>query len=129
MSKTARWALTTGLIFAAFFVALGALFFKETMDLARGNEYIMEHLGENIAWDLRQDFHYSLFATVIVGQPVYWIIYAIQRAREKKVKNVYMADMNAKRKNIWFIIIPIVSVVAAVILAIVTMPIWFHLSF
>ena len=127
MSKTARWALTTGLIFLAFFVALGALFFRQTMDLARGNEYIMEHLGEHIAWDLRQDFRYSSFATLTVGQLVYWIIYWILKKREKKTQNPYMKDMPANPKRIWLIIIPIASIIVAIILAILTLPLWFHL--
>ncbi len=124
-----KWLLTTGLIFLAFFILLGIFMFHQTMDLARGNSYTMEHLGENILWDLRQNLHYSTFFTLAVGQPVYWIYFAISKAREKKQKNVYMEDMREKRRKIWFILIPIISVIATLLILWLTMPLWFHLSF
>jgi hypothetical protein len=126
MSKAAKWALTTGLTFLAFFVVIGLFLYHQTMDFARGNSYVMEHLAQEMIWDLRQNLRFSMLGTIFVGQPVYWIAYAIGRKLEQK-ENVYMKDMNAKRRRIWVVVLPVVSVIAAILLLIVTLPLWFHL--
>lgn len=125
MNKTKKtlltWIITTVLTFLFIYAVVCGFRIWEEFDLAKYNEYMAEHIRENIAWIMENSVDYAFYPTISVGQIMFVIMALIQNLRN---------DKKGKDSNLFTIIAtPIATLISSIILAIVTLPLWFHIQF
>ncbi len=120
LSLLKKWLISTALTLLFFFGVTAGLMVKQDIDYAKGNEYAAEHIVDTILYSLRGSAIIAALLTVTAGQIVFWIAHLIHQ-------NMVLKGKKANNK-LFVIIVPIVSVVMAVAVFILTMPLWFKLG-
>ncbi len=115
-----RWIINSIIVFALFFILVGIMGFKETMDYAKGNSYAAKHLMRSIVHGLLQSIGYSFIGTITFGQLVFWIT---ELLRKLSVISFNTSGIGQ------FIVIPIITLVFSLLVIILTAPLWFRIPF
>lgn len=115
-----RWIINSIIVFALFFILVGIMSFKETMDFAKGNSYAAKHLMRSIVHGLLQSIGYSFIGTLTFGQLVFWVT---ELLRKLSVISFNTSGIGQ------FIIIPIITLVFSIIVIVLAMPLWFKIPF
>ncbi len=114
------WIINSIIVFALFFILVGIMGFKETMDYAKGNSYAAKHLMRSIVHGLLQSIGYSFIGTITFGQLVFWIT---ELLRKLSVISFNTSGIGQ------FIVIPIITLVFSLLVIILTAPLWFRIPF
>lgn len=120
MKLSKRWVITTLITFVVFFIPTVAFLFQQKYSLFRGNTYMAEHAARYLTHDVYNAFFLSIRATIIPGQIIFWLIELLRKA------GVVNYDTNTKAQ---FFVIPIITFSITFALLVITMPLWFRLSF
>ena len=115
-----RWIINSIIVFALFFILVGLMSLRETMDFAKGNSYAAKHLMRSIIHGLFQSFGYSFIGTLTFGQLVFWVTELLRKL------NVITFNTSGIGQ---FIVIPIITLVFSIIVIVLTMPLWFKIPF
>ncbi|MBQ3890524.1 MAG: hypothetical protein II740_04125 [Lachnospiraceae bacterium] len=115
-----RWIINSIIVFALFFILVGIMGFKETMDYAKGNSYAAKHLMRSIVHGLFQSFGYSFIGTLTFGQLVFWVTELLRKL------NVISFNTSGIGQ---FIVIPIITLVFSLLVIMFTAPLWFRIPF
>ena len=115
-----RWIINSIIVFALFFILVGLMSLRETMDFAKGNSYVAKHLMRSIIHGLLQSIGYSFIGTLTFGQLVFWVTELLRKL------NVISFNTSGIGQ---FIVIPIITLVFTLIVIVLTMPLWFKIPF
>ncbi|MCR4933713.1 MAG: hypothetical protein K6A29_05895 [Lachnospiraceae bacterium] len=115
-----RWIINSIIVFALFFILVGIMGFKETMDYAKGNSYAAKHIMRSIVHGLLQSIGYSFIGTITFGQLVFWVT---ELLRKLSVISFNTSGIGQ------FIVIPIITLVFSLLVIILTAPLWFRIPF
>ena len=109
-----RWIVSLFITFLFSFILIWLFITDGTIDLIKGNSFYLDHLFEIFWYDFKHAFYFTQFVMVF-EQIVFWIFEIFN----KKNKKAY----------VYIILIPVISFMIVVFIAIITLPLWFRISF
>ncbi|MBP5454183.1 MAG: hypothetical protein J6Y09_06200 [Lachnospiraceae bacterium] len=115
-----RWIINSIIVFAVFFIILVIITFNQTFDYAKGNSYAAKHIAGELLHNLLISLGFSFVGTMTFGQIVFWVAELLRKLNILRFNELGIGQ---------YIVIPIITLVFTVIVALLTLPLWLRIPF
>ncbi|MBP5599080.1 MAG: hypothetical protein J6X48_02235 [Lachnospiraceae bacterium] len=115
-----RWIINSTIVFAVFFIILVIITFNQTFDYAKGNSYAAKHIVGELLHNLLISLGFSFVGTMTFGQIVFWVAELLRKLNILRFNELGIGQ---------YIVIPIITLIFTVIVALLTLPLWLRIPF